>query len=188
MGLRTNLAASRGLRPRVGVRPRLDLLTKKGAAKPRPYLSSVIRTLYSYFNTFPLLHRSSAPFCTFARSSHLSVLCTPYSVLCLHLSTFPPELRSDLHLRTLRASSAPLCTFAPFGSFPLYSILQPTIPHASSARALYSVLCTPYSIDTLSHTIAQTRCRSASSPPTRCRGGGESGRQVGQNSHRYVRG
>jgi hypothetical protein len=37
LALRANLAASRGLRPRVGARLRLDLLDKEDAAKPRPY-------------------------------------------------------------------------------------------------------------------------------------------------------
>ena len=108
----------------------LALLTKKGAAKPRPYLSSVIRTLYSYFNTFPPLHRSSAPICTlhcylsvllfglpYTRYSSqpspsvvFSVIRTLYSVISRPPAalTFPP----------LHRSSAPICTFAlsPFTS------------------------------------------------------------------------
>ena len=87
----------------------LALLIKKGAAKPRPYLSSVIRTLYSVISrspaalTFPPLHRSSAPICTFALSPFTSpdsaLDSFPDSVLYFPLSsrvqTAPPRLRFD---------------------------------------------------------------------------------------------
>ena len=52
----------------------------------------------------------------------------PYSVLCTLIQPF--------HFCT---GLRPISTFAPFGSSPLYSILQPTIP-------LCCLLCTPYSV------------------------------------------
>ena len=78
----------------------LALLTKKGAAKPRPYLSSVIRTLYSYFNTFAPLHRSSAPICTFALAPFTSLDSSLDSFLdsvlySSRVQTSPPRLRFD---------------------------------------------------------------------------------------------
>ena len=138
LALRANLVAFiRGLRPRVGARLRLDLLYKEDAAKPRPYLppDSILQP------TIPLC----------------CLLCNPYSVLCsltspLHLCTGHRPIctfaRLAQLLRTLSSaftfplfhrSSAPICTFAPFGSFPLSSILQPTSP-------LHWLFCTPYSV------------------------------------------
>ena len=52
LALRANLAASRGLRPRVGARLRLALLTKKGAAKPRPYLEKVVEPQFGQCSGF----------------------------------------------------------------------------------------------------------------------------------------
>ena len=80
----------------------LALLIKKGAAKPRSYLSSVIRTLYSVISrppaalTFPLLHRSSAPIYTFAL---FSLHCLPSSPRSASppASTPPPPRSPGCH-------------------------------------------------------------------------------------------
>ncbi len=82
----------------------LALLIKKGAAKPRSYLSSVIRTLYSVISrppaalTFPPLHRSSAPICTFALPLFDSPPTLPSTLSSIPSSISPFPLVSKLLL------------------------------------------------------------------------------------------
>ena len=91
---------------------------RRGKATPLPHASQIrpphsVLLPASHFSTFPPAIGRFAPL-------HLSLLCPPYSVLrnplCLrpaptcfviHLSTFAPELCSDLHLCTALCSATP---------------------------------------------------------------------------------